>query len=239
MRTTQTMQRVLGATMLLATAACGAGGPTDAGARGDAAGTAVGTGATGTTPGDDRCLQLRGRTFENFTVPVGTTCTLQDVRVRGNVVALERSRLFLVDAVVGGNVDGIAARTVQVERGRIEGSIQIKDAASPGELGASVRGTVLTQGNIQVEKMRTGRIVIADAVLEKGNIKIEENAVDQSLDATGNRVAQNLQAFKNVGAGAKSITGNRVGQTLECKENAAPFNGGPNEAGEAKEQCTR
>ena len=43
--------------------------------------------------------------------------------------------------------------------------------------------------------------------------------------------------FVNRGAGAKLVRGNTVGQTLECKENTRPFTGGPNRAGEAKEQC--
>ena len=130
------------------------------------------------------------------------------------------------------------SRTVQVVGGSLGGSIQIQDGSSPGQIGVSVTGgTVLSQGNITIQKLTTGTIRITDAVLHKGNIQVQENVIGSSLDLRRNRVAQNLQVFVNSGAAAKVVQGNRVSQTLECKENTLPFTGGPNHAGEAKEQC--
>jgi hypothetical protein len=231
------MHRLALAIAVLALAACDGDDSTAPALAGDAlAGDAL-AGTSEPAAVVDRCAALRGRTIENITIPVGTSCTLREVRVRGNVVALERSRVQVLDATVEGNIDGIGARTLEVRGGRVGGSIQAKDAESPGEAGVVIVGTVLTQGNIQLQDNRTGRIVVTDAVLEKGNIKVEVNRVDEALDVTGNAVAQNLQAFTNTGDGAKRITGNRVGQTLECQANAAPFTGTPNVAGERKEQC--
>jgi hypothetical protein len=184
------------------------------------------------------CIGTASGTFANVFVPAGRTCHLQRSTVSGNVLARESSRLFVSDTRVQGNIDGVEARVVQVRGGSLGGSIQIQEGSSPGELGAAVYGgTVLSQGNITIQKMNTGTIRIADVLLRKGNIQVQENAVGSGLEIVRNRVAQNLQVFVNRGAGAKIVRGNTVGQTLECKENRAPFTGGPNRAGEAKEQC--
>ena len=189
----------------------------------------------------DENFECEGRytgSFDNVFVPEGATCAIEQSSVSGSILARDRSRLFVIATTVDGNIDGNEARVVQVTGGRLGGNIQVQDGSSPGELGASVSGgTVLTQGNITIQKMRTAGIRIADVILEKGNIQLQENVVERGIEITGNRVAQNVQVFVNDGPGAKSVSGNTVGQTLECKENTAPFTGGPNRAGEAKEQC--
>ncbi|MBA2458904.1 MAG: hypothetical protein H0V43_08120 [Gemmatimonadales bacterium] len=162
----------------------------------------------------------------------------QEPTVNGNVLARERSRLFVSDTRVAGDISGVEARVIQVRGGSLEGSIQIADGSSAGELGAAVfGGTVLTQGNIQVIKMNTGGIRIADVRLRKGNIKVEENAVGSSLEVVRNQVAQNIQVNKNRGRAQKAVRNNRVFQIVQCKENTAPFTGGPNAAAEAEGQC--
>jgi hypothetical protein len=205
------------------------------------AGSTDTSGSTGGQTGSDEnfdCVGTASGTFANVFVPPGRTCYLQRSTVNGNVLAREGARLFVSDTRVQGNIDGVEARVVQVRGGSLGGSIQIQEGSSPGELGAAVSGgTVLTQGNITIQKMNTGTIRIADVVLQKGNIQVQENAVGSGLEIVRNRVAQNLQVFVNRGSGAKTVRGNTVGQTLECKENTSPFTGGPNRAGEAKEQC--
>ena len=180
---------------------------------------------------------VRG-TFANVFVPAGATCRLQRSTVNGNVLAREGSRLYVSDTRVAGNIDGVEARVVQVKGGSLEGSIQIADGSSAGEVGAAVYGrTVLTQGNIQIIKMNTGSIRIADVRLVKGNIKVEENSTGSSLEVVRNSVAQNIQVNKNQGSGSKAVQGNRVSQIVQCKENTSPFVGGPNAAAEAEGQC--
>jgi hypothetical protein len=211
------------------------------------------TGATSDTsldPGDsptaeaintDENFDCRGTvrgTFANVFVPAGATCRLQRSTVNGNVLAREGSRLYVSDTRVAGNIDGVEARVVQVKGGSLEGSIQIADGSSAGELGAAVYGgTVLTQGNIQIIKMNTGSIRIEGVTLRKGNIKVEENSTGSSLEVVRNQVAQNIQVNKNRGSGRKVVRGNRVFQIVQCKENTLPFTGGPNTAAEAEGQC--
>jgi hypothetical protein len=189
--------------------------------------------------GDTPCVgTLSGRTFDNVFVPVGKTCTLRNSTVKGNVKALQNSRLFMSNNRVGGNIDGVAALIVQVRGGTIEGSIQIKDSNSPSLIGAEVSGgTVLTQGNIQIQEMDTGGIVIADVRLLKGSIKVEDNRTRSRFEVIRNRVAQNVQVFKNLGPNRKFVRNNTIGQIVQCKENQAPFVGGPNTAGDAQDQC--
>jgi hypothetical protein len=188
--------------------------------------------------GDTRCVGTLTGTFDNVFVPVGKTCTLANSTVHGNVKALPNSRLFMRNNRVGGNIDGDEAILVQVRGGTVEGSIQIKDSNSPTALGAEVSsGTVLTQGNIQIQEMNTGGILIADVRLSKGNIKVEENVTGSSFKIVRNRVAQNVQVFKNRGTNEKFVRNNTIGQIIQCKENQKPFVGGPNTAGDAEGQC--
>lgn len=221
--------------LAIVTACSSAQGPLDQSAGGPAADPPT----TGTETDENfECSGTVRGTFANVFVPAGASCTLQGSTVNGNVLAREGSRLYVSDTRVAGNIDGVEAAVVQVRGGSLGGSIQIADGSSPGDLGAAVSGgTVLSQGNIQIIKMRTGHIRIADVSLEKGNIKVEENSTGSGLEVEGNSVAQNIQVFKNRGEGGKTVRHNRVGQVLQCKENAAPFVGGPNAAAEAEGQC--
>jgi len=188
--------------------------------------------------GDTRCVGTLTGTFDNVFVPVGKSCTLKNSTVKGNVKALPNSKLFMRNNRVDGNIDGDEAILVQVRGGTVGGSIQIKEAFSPNVLGAAVYdGTVLTQGNIQIEKNETGGILIRDVHLRKGNIKVEENITRSSFNVVRNRVAQNVQVFKNRGTNQKYVRNNTIGQIVQCKENRSPFVGGPNSAGDAEGQC--
>lgn len=199
-------------------------------------GNGGGSGGGGSSS-DERCVGTVTGTFENLYVPVGETCTLQNSTVNGNIKALPESRLYMTNNRVEGNIDGDEAVLVHVSGGTVGGSIQIKEANNSSEVGASVSGgTVLTQGNIQVEKMNTGGIRIADVVLTKGSIKVEENITQSSFEVVGNRVAQNVQVFKNRGPNQKFVRNNVIGQIVQCKENEN-FTGGPNQAGDAQDQC--
>ena len=233
------MSRLVLIAALAVTVSCsGSTSPSrDAAGGTDGLGSDGGPGARGS--GDDvRCTGTLTGTFDNVTVPVGATCTLVNSTVEGNVKALEDARLFMSDNHVRGNVEGDKARIVQVSGGTVDGNIQIKDGSSPSELGAAVTGgTVVTGGDIQIEKMSTGRVLVEDARVLKGNIQITENVAGTAIEILRNDVAQNLQVFKNRGGGSKSVTGNAVGQDLQCKENLAPFAGGPNTAGETEGQC--
>jgi hypothetical protein len=141
-------------------------------------------GANTSWTNDQRCTAIVvGGSYDNVTVPEGSTCTLRGVTVRGNVVALKNARLFVEDSRVDGNIQGENAAVVHVRGGRLGGNLQVQEGVSTGELGVSITGgTVLTQGDIQIAKVRTGQIVVADAVLDKGNLQLEENEVATGLE---------------------------------------------------------
>ena len=188
---------------------------------------------------DESCATgLTGTYDDDIIVPVGTSCLLQGATVFGNVKALEGAELYVIDSRVTGNVEGDEARIVQVQGGTVEGNIQIKDGTSPGAMGAMVVGTTVTEGDVQIEKMRTGEILVDGVAILEGNLQVTENHVGLRLHLLNNPVAAgNLQVFKNQGDGDKRVQQNTVSQDLQCKENALPFTGGPNTAGETEGQC--
>lgn len=216
----------------VALAACSNGDPrpllTEAGSRESGGGLS----------GDVRCTGMRSGSFDNVTVPVGATCTLENATVSGNVKALENSRLYVSNTAVRGNIQGDKASIVQVDGGRVDGNIQIVQGTSPGALGAAVTGgTVVSGGDIQIEKMVTGRIIIDGARVHNGKIQVVENSTTERLDVIGNRTGGNMQVFKNRGSGQKVVRSNTVAQNLQCKENTSPFSGKPNQAGDSEDQC--
>jgi hypothetical protein len=189
------------------------------------------------TDGSTRCVgTVQPGTFQDVVVPPGATCVLNNSIVQNNVTALERSRLFMSNTRVGGNVDAQKARVVQVDGGTVGGNIQIREGSSSTE-GSGVRATKLPGGNIQLEKNTAPRLWIENVTLDNGSITVVENRVSESLSIRDNKVANNLRVLRNRGAGSKVVQGNVVGDNLRCRENAPPFVGGPNDAAEAEGQC--
>lgn len=202
--------------------------------------TPVTTAVRVTTDEDYDCRGSVTGTFKNIFVPEGATCTVSNATVSGNILARDRSRLFVHETRTDGNIDGVEAAVVQVRGGTLGGSIQVQDGQSPSAVGVRIYGgTVLTQGNITIQKMNTGTISIVDARLLKGNIQVQENSTATRLEVLRNQVAQNLEVFVNRGAGAKFVQTNTVSQKLSCKENTGPFTGRPNVAGDVEGQCRR
>jgi hypothetical protein len=190
--------------------------------------------------GDYYCTSSVTGTFQNVIVPEQATCTLTNAIVSANILAKAGASVFVLSTTTGGNIDGVEAAVVHVRAGRVGGSIHAVDGQSPGASGVRIYGgTVLTQGNITIQKMNTGTIAVTDARLLKGNIQIQENQISGRLDVLRNVVAQNLEVFVNSGAGSKTVANNRVSQKLSCKDNTAPFTGRPNQAGSVEGQCNR
>lgn len=205
--------------------------------------------------GDFICTSaFAGGTYDNVVVPPGATCHLTGATVKGNVKALENSRLRMDGGSVGGDIDGDKAERVTVVGVTVGGSIQIKEGEAPnddGLLDVGLCGNTISRGNIQVEKMR-GSIAVGfsnaggcdpNRVL-RGSVKIEENETfahplfpGTGLEVQNNSIRQNLQVFKNSGPSNKTVSGNTVRQIIQCKENSAPFTGGPNTAPKKEDQC--
>jgi hypothetical protein len=236
----------------LALAACGdaptaAGNPADAAQLSPtetAAANGEANGAASTSfirrSGDYYCTSSVRGSFENVIVPEGRTCTLTASTVSGNILAKDGARVYVYETTTQGNIDGVEADLVHVRAGTIEGSIQVQDGNNRSLAGVRIYGgTILTQGNITVQKMNTGTISIVDAVLRKGNIQVQDNSTATRLEILRNRVAQNLQVFVNLGNTAKLVRNNTVGSVLSCKDNQLPFTGRPNVAGDVEGQCGR
>src|SRR5690606_18048205 len=183
------------------------------------------------------CSQALTGTFENITIQAGEACTVRNATVNGNIKALKNAHLFVITSTVRGNIQGDEAAVVNVTGGTVDGDIQIVDGRSSGQLGASVIGTTVTGGNIQIEKMQTGSIVVSDARVLVGNIQVVENSTSDALSVENNHTGANMQVFKNTGAGSKQVRGNTIAQSLQCKENSIPFNAESNTAGDKEDQC--
>jgi cytoskeletal protein CcmA (bactofilin family) len=187
--------------------------------------------------GDIWCTRTLSGSFDDVTVPVGASCALEHATIHGNIKVLEDAQLYVSGSRVHGNIQGDRARVVQVAGGQVDGDIQIFGGVSPSAAGAVIDGTVVTSGNIQVQRMQTGRILIRDAFVHTGNIQVTENVVGERLEIVHNVVGANLQVFANSGTGEKTVAGNDVSQILQCAENSPPFTGSPNTAGATEGQC--
>lgn len=197
--------------------------------------------------GDFRCDGTFTGSFDNVIVPRNGTCTLYDATVRGNVKALRNARLTTRGNRIEGNIEGDEARAFSLSGDRVGGNIDlVETVASDAAREILICGQTLPNGNIQVKKSRTDRIIIGANTVDcpgndvpKGNIQLEENVVPSGgvLHALGNRTGGNLQVFKNRGGGDKRIQANTVSQDLQCKENDSPFAGTPNSAGDSEDQC--
>jgi hypothetical protein len=204
--------------------------------------------SSGENRGDARCVgTLPPGVYQNVTVPEGQTCDLTNSTVRGNVKALENSKLFAADNIVLGNIEGDKAEVMDLRRNTVGGNIDIKEGeTNDPEDDVQVFANILPNGDIKVEKM-TGEIEVGVTripafanIVPKGNIFVQENlpvAGPEGLEVSTNSVGENLQVFKNRGDAPKIVQNNTVGENLQCFENDPPFVGGPNIAQKAEGQC--
>jgi hypothetical protein len=185
--------------------------------------------------------------FDNVVVPEGQTCILTNSTVRGNVKALENSKLFATNNIIRGNIEGDKAEVMDLRSNKVGGNIDIKEGeTNDPEDDVQVFANRLLNGDIKVEKM-TGEIEVGVTrdpalanIVPKGNIFVQENlpvAGPEGLEVSTNRVGENLQVFKNRGDAPKFVQNNTVGENLQCFENDPPFVGGPNIAQKAEGQC--
>lgn len=207
---------------------------------------------------DTACIGAVTGTHENVVVPPGQTCVMSAATVRGNVKALENSRLRITTSNVRGNVEGDKADLVQIVSSRVGGNIAVKEGGPPVEVAPGFTGcasavgistpcevfitTTKVRGNIQIEKMH-GTVWVTDNVAPnpiKGNVKVEDNFVspaEEFIFVARNEATQNVQVFKNTGPGRKRVSENTVRQSLQCFENDPVFIGAPNVARDAEGQC--
>ncbi len=191
---------------------------------------------------DSRCVGVLTGPHDNVVVPPGAPCVLNNAQVKGNVKALENSRLLAIlgNNTVQGSVYGDKAEIVQFNNSTVRGNIEIKEGeVNDGGLDVNLTNTTVQEGNVKIEKM-AGEVIVNRSPVQKGNLQLFENLTVTGLlgiRVANNEVAQDLQFFKNRGPSPKVVAGNTVGENLQCFENDPPFIGQPNVAKKAEGQC--
>jgi hypothetical protein len=193
-------------------------------------------------PADDEFFTVEPTTgtFDNVVVPRGATCFLLGSTVRGNVKALEDSRLFIVESTIGGNVEGDKASAVNVIFSTVRENIHIIEAHDEFFLSAFVLESQVLNGNIIMEKGRpgTGDWNVAFSNVHNGNIQISENGSTFFSELFENTISGDVQVFKNGSVLGNGVIENTIEGNLQCKENEEPFVGQPNVVGgSAEDQC--
>jgi hypothetical protein len=208
--------------------------------------------APGAAAVDTPCIgTLPAGTYDNVIVPPMLSCVLgSGVLVRGNVKALQDSRLHIGSSNVRGNVLGEKADTVELSGTRVRQNIIIREggpAPSPAPPGffstcfttgnpceAFVGSTTVEEGSIQIEKMQGGVVVQVSGVLNpiRGNVQIKENVVPavEGVYVVGNWVEQNIQVEDNFVRAVRppgafhglTVQDNRVDQNLQVYKNRGP-----------------
>jgi hypothetical protein len=148
---------------------------------------------------------------DNVTVPDGSTCSIANARIEGNLKVKTASAVMLTGPIyIGGNLQSEESRSIILSGQGItvEGSIQIKKA-------------------YEAVRIERGTTVL-------GNFQYEENSAPLSLTFTS--ILGDLQLFKNIG-GAR-LQNNNIRQNMQCKENFPKPTGSGNRAEQKEDQCS-
>lgn len=97
-------------------------------------------------------------------VPPGAECELVGAGVRGNVKALQDSRLRVVGSEVGGNVHGDKAEAVRVIGGMVRGDVRAHEGETPFDAESNFEVSASIGGNVKTEKMVGNRSIIGSRV---------------------------------------------------------------------------
>lgn len=159
--------------------------------------------------GDVYCPPSRGAVTIDGTVVVVGSCTLDDTRVKGNVIVEDRGVLLARRASIDGNVQTDGARRVRLLRTDVGGSVQLEGLTAD-------LPSVVDRSDIE------------------GSIQVKQNRSPLAL--LNNFVDSDVQAFTN--RGGVRIELNVIGGNLQCKENSPRPTGFGNRVGGNKEdQC--
>jgi hypothetical protein len=195
-------------------------------------------------------------TYKNIVVPANETCTITSSTVKGDITALDNSRLTVREGTtVSGSIQADNSFDVETYHSNPEAEVIVRGSITLRNVtgGISICGTTLTHGDIVVEGSTGSHILLGGQpcnegfggsnILKKGSIVVQDNNVAQSafgavnFQIGDNQVARNLQVYRNLGLASKFVGGNTVGGALQCFDNDLPFVGGPNTAQNAEGQC--
>lgn len=157
---------------------------------------------------------LNGGTRDVVVVPQNATCTLNNTRVKGNIIVNKGATLIARGVIVDGNIQSEGHARVSVIKStlrasRVGGSVQIKQGKNANVLDTTINGS----------------------------LQVEQN---QGLfNFSRNIIGSDLQAFSNTGTGL-TISSNRIDGNLQCKSNnPAPRGSGNVVNGSKQDQCAR
>ena len=175
--------------------------------------------------------------LDNVIVPSGADCTLEKVKVRGNVKVESDGSLVTIRAKIGGNVEADGARFVEIlGKTGIRGNVTVKSGGSLLTLGAKIRGNVETDGARFVEilgktgirgnlTVKSGGSLLTMGAKIRGNVQTDGASAIQLLEKTS--VGGNVQIEKTSGVPEvgvpNEVCGTKIKQDLLLKDNFAPF----------------
>ena len=161
---------------------------------------------------------LTGPIFGDVVVPPDAACALIGATVHGNVMALERSILnVLENSTVFGDVEGEGTNGFAVGESVVYG-----DVRNTGGRGAFLFVARLPNGNIELEKMSGGPVGLEDNIVEQGSVKLAEITDATVIGLSSNRVAGDVQVVRSF-VNDYSIGANIIGGELEVSDNEARF----------------
>jgi hypothetical protein len=186
---------------------------------------------------------VTGGVTQNVIVPAGSSCTLTDVRVLGNVEVKDFATLLARRGSINGDVIVEMQGAARLVRGNINGGIVGLGARLLSVNGTTIAKDVIAEDTANVvvgsgasigklEALRSGRVSIIGARVA-GDVKFEENT--GTITAEGNSVAGNFEAYLN--SGGATFNMNTVRGNMQCKENLPAPTGAGNTAAIKEDQC--
>lgn len=181
---------------------------------------------------------------DTVVVPDGAVCTLNRVRVQGDVKVYSGGALVTLSGQVRGNIQTDEARFVNLVGTRVGGNVQIKKTFGlPNGLASNPVCGLAINGDLQLDGNETAFDVgCAGGNVVGGNLQIKDNDVSSgsavAIAVTRNAVAGDLQ-FSDNDASSRSfqIVENSIRKNLQCFDNGPAPQGSGNLAGDTDGQC--
>jgi hypothetical protein len=187
----------------------------------------------------------------NLVVPAGTSCSLTNVTVTGNVKVGKGASLNVLSfagqtVTIGGNVQAAQCQQVSLHANpggvlSVGGNVQIRNYTG----GGGYQGAAVTiSGNFACDYNSAECFAIDGKVC--GNVQVNNNSNGSGLGAlvAGTNVGGNVQVNNNSAGGDSDnlVSGNTIGGNLQCAGNTGPAppgvtGGGNMVAGNKKGQC--
>ena len=174
------------------------------------------TGPAQAAPAAECTGALAGTTVGSLIVPAGSTCTLSDVQVDGNIRVRAGGALITDDSTVNGSVIGRGARTVQL----IDTDVVGTGTAGNINLLGTKRRIVIGSEGCAVDPVTGNNITLID---NHGTIAICYMTVGETILLQGND--KTIGAFHNTTGNPFIVEGN-TGTFIRLRHNEVGLSGG-------------